>query len=104
VDEAISGSLAIEMVKNNNYDLIIMDLQMPVMDGFETTKIIKKTNPQIPVVALTADAMPETHTKAFSAGMCDYLTKPFVPQVLFEKVAKYYVPLSSGQLAVGSRQ
>ncbi len=93
VDEAISGSLAIEMVKNNNYDLIIMDLQMPVMDGFETTRIIKKTNPQIPVVALTADAMPETHSKAFSAGMCDYLTKPFVPQALFEKVARYYVPV-----------
>ena len=100
VDEAISGALAIEMVKNNNYDLIIMDLQMPVMDGFETTKIIKKTNPQIPIVALTADAMPETHNKAFQAGMCDYLTKPFVPQVLFEKVARYYVPVEG--LRVGS--
>jgi two-component system sensor histidine kinase/response regulator len=92
VDEAISGYVAIEMVNNNNYNLIIMDLQMPGIDGFETTKIIKATNPQIPVIALTADAMPETHAKAFSAGMCDYLTKPFVPQVLFEKVAKYYLP------------
>ncbi len=93
VDEAISGPLAIEMVNNNNYDLIIMDLQMPEMDGFEATRIIKKTNPQIPVIALTADAMPETHNKAFAAGMCDYLTKPFLPQVLFEKVAKHYVPV-----------
>jgi PAS domain S-box-containing protein len=93
VDEAISGSLAVEMANDNNYDLIIMDLQMPVMDGFEATRIIKKTNPGIPVIALTADAMPETHNKAFAAGMCDYLTKPFVPQVLFEKVSKYYVPV-----------
>ncbi|MDB5141225.1 MAG: luxQ 6 [Mucilaginibacter sp.] len=94
-DEAISGALAIEMAKNYNYDLIIMDLQMPGMDGFEATRIIRKANPQIPIIALTADAMPETHTKAFSAGMCDYLTKPFVPQVLFEKVAKHYIPFEA---------
>ncbi|MFI5139636.1 MAG: PAS domain S-box protein [Sphingobacteriales bacterium] len=100
VDEAISGSLAVEMANDNNYDLIIMDLQMPVMDGFEATGIIKKTNPGIPVIALTADAMPETHNKAFEAGMCDYLTKPFVPHVLFEKVSKYYAPVQ----AAGSKQ
>lgn len=90
-DEAISGLEAIELTKQNNYDLIIMDLQMPGMDGFEATRIIKRSNPQIPILALTADAMPETHSKAFAAGMCDYLTKPFVPNVLFEKVARYYV-------------
>ena len=73
--------------------LIILDLQMPEMDGFEATRIIKKTNPQIPVIALTANAMPETHNKAFAAGMCDYLTKLFIPQTLFEKVAKHYVPV-----------
>uniref|UniRef100_UPI0025D5F33D response regulator n=1 Tax=uncultured Mucilaginibacter sp. TaxID=797541 RepID=UPI0025D5F33D len=92
-DEAISGHEAIELTKQNNYDLIIMDLQMPGMDGFEATRIIKRSNPQIPILALTADAMPETHSKAFAAGMCDYLTKPFVPNVLFEKVARYYVPV-----------
>lgn len=92
-DEALSGELAINMVNNNNYDLIIMDLQMPVMDGLETTKIIRKTHPQLPIIALTADAMPETYNKALSAGMCDYLTKPFIPEVLFEKIAKHYVPV-----------
>jgi two-component system sensor histidine kinase/response regulator len=91
VDEAISGEIAIEMVKNNSYDLIIMDLQMPVMDGFQTTRIIRKTNPDIPVIALTADAMPEIHNKALAAGMCGYLTKPFVPDTLYEKVAGHYV-------------
>jgi PAS domain S-box-containing protein len=92
-DEALSGQAAIEMMAKTNYDLIIMDLQMPGMDGFEATRIIRLTNTHIPIIALTADAMPETHSKAFAAGMCDYLTKPFVPQVLFAKVSKYYVPV-----------
>jgi two-component system sensor histidine kinase/response regulator len=90
-DEAMSGQQAVEMTKRTNYDLVIMDLQMPGMDGFEATRMIKRTHPHLPIFALTADAMPETHSKAFAAGMCDYLTKPFVPQVLFEKIAKYYV-------------
>jgi CheY-like chemotaxis protein len=69
-----------------------MDLQMPVMDGFEATAIIKKLHPDIPIIALTADAMPETYNKALEAGMSDYLTKPFAPEALFEKAAKYYKP------------
>ena len=77
------------MAASKPYDMIIMDLQMPVMDGFEATALIKKQYPDMPVIAFTADAMPETHNKAFDAGMCDYLTKPFVPDVLFEKVSKY---------------
>jgi two-component system sensor histidine kinase/response regulator len=78
------------MVNDKNYDLIIMDLQMPVMDGFEATEIIKKSHPLIPIIALTADAMPETYDKALTAGMSDYLTKPFVPALLFNKVSRYY--------------
>ncbi len=89
VDEALNGDIAVNMVNNNSYNLIIMDLQMPVMDGFEATAIIKKSYPDIPIIALTADAMPETHNKAFDAGMSDYLTKPFEPGTLFEKVAKH---------------
>jgi two-component system sensor histidine kinase/response regulator len=91
VDEALNGQIAVDMVRHKAYDLIIMDLQMPVMDGFEATIVIKGTHPHIPVIALTADAMPETYTKALSAGMSDYLTKPFVPAIFFDKVARYYV-------------
>jgi two-component system sensor histidine kinase/response regulator len=90
VDEALNGQIAVDMVNQKPYDLIIMDLQMPVMDGFEATVAIKKTHPQIPIIALTADAMPETYTKALATGMSDYLTKPFVPAVFFEKVSRYY--------------
>jgi two-component system sensor histidine kinase/response regulator len=89
VDEAVNGQIAVDMVNVKAYDMIIMDLQMPVMDGFEATAIIKRAHPHIPIIAFTADAMPETHTQAFAAGMCDYLTKPFVPETLFEKVSKY---------------
>jgi two-component system sensor histidine kinase/response regulator len=91
VDEALNGQIAVDMVRHKTYDLIIMDLQMPVMDGFEATTVIKEIHPKIPVIALTADAMPETYTKALSAGMSDYLTKPFVPSIFFDKVARYYL-------------
>jgi two-component system sensor histidine kinase/response regulator len=90
VHEALNGQIAVNMVNNNKYDLIIMDLQMPVMDGFEATEVIKKAHPQLPIIALTADAMPETYAKALAAGMNDYLTKPFIPSVLFDKVSKYH--------------
>ncbi|MBB5397695.1 PAS domain S-box protein [Mucilaginibacter sp. AK015] len=90
VDEAMNGRIAVDMANARAYDMIIMDLQMPVMDGFEATGIIKQSYPDLPIIAFTADAMPETHSKAFEAGMCDYLTKPFVPDVLFGKVFKYY--------------
>ena len=90
VDEAENGQIAVNMVEAKPYDVIIMDLQMPVMDGFEATRAIKAIRPEIPVIALTADAMPETHQKALDYGMNDYLTKPFVPGILYEKLAKYY--------------
>ncbi len=90
VDEAYDGREAVEMVKNKAYDLVVMDLQMPVMDGFEATGIIKSAYPDIPVIALTANAMPETHNKALASGMSDYLTKPFVPNTFFEKVSQFY--------------
>ncbi|TWR29061.1 PAS domain S-box protein [Mucilaginibacter pallidiroseus] len=89
VDEAINGQIAVDMALANNYDMIIMDLQMPVMDGFEATTIIKQRYPALPIIAFTADAMPETHAKAYEAGMCDYLTKPFVPDTLFGKISKH---------------
>ena len=94
VDEAYNGQIAVDMVNAKAYDLVLMDLQMPVMDGFEATRIIKQTHPNLPIIALTADAMPETHEKALNIGMADYLTKPFVPAIFYEKIAKFYTPLA----------
>ena len=83
VDEAIDGSFAIEKLRDcqpGTYELIILDLQMPVMDGYETTKIIRNFKDprvaQIPIVALTADALPEEKTRAFNCGVNAYLVKP----------------------------
>ncbi len=83
VDEAIDGSFAIEKLRDNEpgtYELILLDLQMPVMDGYETTKIIRNFEDpkvsQIPIVALTADALPEEKTRAFNCGVNAYLVKP----------------------------
>jgi PAS domain S-box-containing protein len=89
VQEALNGQIAVDLVNHNVYDLIIMDLQMPVMDGFEATAVIKLLQPDLPIIALTADAMPETYEKALAAGMVDYLTKPFVPEILYSKLAKH---------------
>lgn len=83
VDEAIDGSFAIEKLRDNEpgtYELVILDLQMPVMDGYETTKIIRNFKDEkvssIPIVALTADALPEEKTRAFNCGVNAYLVKP----------------------------
>ena len=83
VDEAIDGSFAIEKLRDNDpgtYELVIMDLQMPVMDGFETAKIIRNFKnsevAEIPIVALTADVLPEEKNQAFSSGFNAYLVKP----------------------------
>jgi PAS domain S-box-containing protein len=95
VTQATNGQMAVEHAMMNNYDLIIMDLQMPVMDGFEAAAIIKQSQPDLPIIALSADAMPETRMKAAQYGMNDYLTKPFVPEVLFEKIVKHYKPTAT---------
>lgn len=90
VQHASNGKIAVEMAMATNYDVIIMDLQMPVMDGFEAAQIIKQTQPEIPIIALSADAMPETQMKAVKYGMEDYLTKPFVPEILYSKIMKHF--------------
>nr|WP_294790938.1 PAS domain S-box protein [uncultured Mucilaginibacter sp.] len=90
VHEAINGEEAVKNVAKNRYDLIIMDLQMPLMNGFEATEKIREFNTEVPIIALTADAMPETYDKAIACGMNDYLTKPFVPDTFFNKVSYYY--------------
>ena len=83
VEEANDGSIAVEILKNNPagyYDAVIMDLQMPVMDGYEATRIIRSFEDiriaTIPIVAMTANAFSEDKKKALDCGMNAYLTKP----------------------------
>ena len=97
VDEAIDGSFAIEKLRDSQagaYELVILDLQMPVMDGYETTKIIRKFADekisQIPIVALTAEAFPEEKTKAFGCGVNAYLVKPVDMQALLKVLMLFF--------------
>lgn len=91
-DTAENGYVALEKVRNNNYDIILMDIQMPVMDGFEATKAIKMAGNdknQIPIIALTANATATDIERCLAAGMVDCIGKPFTPQNLFSMLAKY---------------
>ncbi|WP_103070658.1 PAS domain-containing hybrid sensor histidine kinase/response regulator [Aquimarina sediminis] len=85
---ADNGKIAIEKLEDFTYDLILMDMHMPVMDGPETTEIIRKSNNQkinqIPIVACSADVFPESKKKAIESGMNFYLTKPLSEQALEE--------------------
>ncbi len=91
VDEAENGQEAIEAVHNNHYDLVLMDIQMPVLDGYKSTIEIRKkyTKEQLPIIALTADVVLETRNKALEIGMNDYLGKPIDIKKLYSKLAKW---------------
>tara|TARA_R110002012_G_scaffold109617_1_gene253593 strand:- start:106121 stop:109399 length:3279 start_codon:yes stop_codon:yes gene_type:complete len=86
-DLAFSGPAAIEKVKNNEYDLILMDIQMPIMDGVTATKEIKKLSKAIPpIVAMTAYSMKEDRQRFLDMGMDDYLAKPIVSSILLDVI------------------
>ncbi|MFO7924180.1 MAG: PocR ligand-binding domain-containing protein [Bacteroidales bacterium] len=76
LNHAVNGSEAVKLCKDNEYDLVLMDLKMPVMDGFEATRDIKAMKPDMPVIAVSAHAFGQEKEKAFKAGCDDYLTKP----------------------------
>ncbi|MDP3300600.1 MAG: ATP-binding protein [Sulfuricurvum sp.] len=75
-DFGTNGKEAVEMVQKNTYDLVLMDVNMPVMDGIQATKLIRKEYPALPIVALTANVMEGDREEFESHGMSDYLTKP----------------------------
>ncbi len=86
VDTAVNGAEAVELVKKTDYALILMDMQMPVMDGIEATLIIRRLNGRAatPIVAMTANAFREDRDRCFAAGMNDFIVKPLVPEVFFK--------------------
>jgi PAS domain S-box-containing protein len=89
-----NGKEAIQVLEDGcPYDLLIMDLQMPEMDGFETTKYIRQQlKLKVPIFAMTASALRNEKTKCFELGMNEYLTKPFVPAELHQQLKKYLLP------------
>ena len=91
VDFAENGVEALQMIDQKDYDIILMDLLMPVMDGYQATREIRKKAryDNLPIVALTASAMSHERENAFEAGVNDYVRKPFVPSELYHKITKY---------------
>lgn len=90
VDEAQNGMQALEKVQHQEYDLVLMDVQMPVMDGLEATQEIRASiSKHLPIIALTAFAIKGDSKKFIAAGMSDYLSKPFRENQLLAVVAKW---------------
>ncbi|WEK17708.1 MAG: ATP-binding protein [Candidatus Pedobacter colombiensis] len=86
-----NGLEAIEAAKQKDYDIILMDIQMPIMDGLEATRIIRRAAGSQPIIiALTANAMADDEEKCLNAGMSDYIRKPFKPEDLMNKLEKWY--------------
>ena len=95
IEEAEDGSIAVEKVRvseKGQYDLILMDVQMPQMDGYEATKAIRALNEKelasIPIIAMTANAFEEDRRAAIEAGMNGHLAKPIDTEKLFEVLAE----------------
>jgi PAS domain S-box-containing protein len=93
VTHAENGKIAIDKIREEEFDLVLMDLHMPVMDGIEATKILRSSeNPKInslPIVALTAAIMSESHDKIEELNINDYVLKPFKPHDLFSRILKH---------------
>jgi CheY-like chemotaxis protein len=76
---AAHGAEGLDQLEQREFDLVLMDCNMPVMDGYEASRQIRRSGrwPDLPIVALTANAMPEERERCRAAGMSDYLSKPF---------------------------
>jgi len=89
IEHASNGIEAVEMVTKNDYDIVLMDIQMPEMDGYEATRTIRalgNKKAQVRIMAMTANATPEEILKCFESGVNEYISKPFIPEELFEKL------------------
>lgn len=92
VEVASNGKIAIDKIKLASFDLILMDIQMPEMDGYSTTSYIRTriSSPKcnIPIIAMTAYADDNEISKCLNSGMNDYVSKPFDEAILYEKIVK----------------
>ncbi|MBK7443183.1 MAG: response regulator [Bacteroidetes bacterium] len=95
VTVAANGKIAVDMLKNNTFDIVLMDIQMPEMDGHEATKTIRSSSdPRInsmPIIAMTASVIKAEVDKCFESGMNEFVGKPFSVDELLEKMSKIIV-------------
>jgi two-component system sensor histidine kinase/response regulator len=102
VDLAENGQVALERLAAAKYDLVLMDMQMPVMDGITATVEVRKQPAlsALPVVAMTANAMQVDRDRCLAAGMNDHIAKPIEPEDLWKALVKWIAPRQSGELAM----
>ncbi len=86
---ARDGEQGVRAAEENHPDLVLMDISLPVMDGYEATRNIRKVFPELPVIGLSAHAMQGDAEKALAAGCTDYLTKPIDEHLLIQKMKQY---------------
>ena len=87
VELAMNGQIGLEMLKHNKYDLILMDLQMPELDGYQTTRMIRNImRLSTPIIAMTAHSIVGEKEKCLAVGMNDFISKPFNPEELYHKI------------------
>jgi PAS domain S-box-containing protein len=107
-DFAGNGKIAIEKLSNKPYDIILMDLQMPVMNGFQTTKYIRETlGSPVPIIALTADVTTTDFNKCKTIGMNDYISKPVDEKQLYHKIIELVMkpgPANGSQTSVDTQR
>lgn len=89
VEIADNGRIVLDKLEKESFDIILMDVQMPILDGYETTSIIRAKNIDTPIIALTANAMEGDREKCLKRGMNDYLSKPVMSRNLIEMINKY---------------
>jgi CheY-like chemotaxis protein len=89
VDVANNGKIAVDLVEKNTYDLVLMDIQMPEMDGIEATKNIRKKFPSLPIVAITASIFQSDQIECTMAGMNGFLSKPYTFDQVKQLVTKF---------------
>ena len=87
---AMNGYEAVETVRQQAVDLVLMDLKMPVMDGLTAIEKIREFKPDLPIIVLTASILPSNRETAFHVGCNDYMTKPIDSKFLMETIAKYF--------------
>jgi two-component system cell cycle response regulator DivK len=86
---AKDGAQGVELARQNKPDLVLMDISLPVMDGYEATRIIRQVFRSLPIIGLSAHAMQGDAEKARAAGCTDYLTKPIDEDLLLKKLKEY---------------
>jgi two-component system, cell cycle response regulator DivK len=89
ISVAKDGAQGVALVERDKPDLVLMDISLPVMDGYEATRRIRKSFPSLPIIGLSAHAMQGDADKAIAAGFTDYMTKPIDENQLLEKLKRY---------------